>query len=136
MNKGAGLYFHPVADPIMEKIGKKGKTTEFIYHSPMAEEAILYFILYKFGKELPTEIQAYIDSFKETRTKTVTEVVKENVVEIVEDEATGEEKEVKKVVSKNVSTEVSYEYSRLVEEFGRDEKFLELLDSMSESNNL
>ena len=52
MNKGAGLYFHPVADPIMEKIGKKGKTTEFIYHSPMAEEAILYFILYKFGKEL------------------------------------------------------------------------------------
>ena len=30
MNKGAGLYFHPVADPVMEKIGKKGKTTEFI----------------------------------------------------------------------------------------------------------
>lgn len=135
MNKGAGLYFHPVSDPIMEKIGKKGKTTEFVYHLPMAEEAILYFILYKFGKELPTEIQAYIDSFKETRTKTVTEVVKENVVEIVKDEATGEEKEVKKVVSKNVSTEVSYEYSRLVEEFGRDEKFLELLDPMLEKKD-
>ena len=25
MNKGSGLYFHPVADPIMEKIGKKVK---------------------------------------------------------------------------------------------------------------
>ena len=59
MNKGAGLYFHPVADPIMEKIGKKVKTTEFIYHSPMAEEAILYFILYKFGKELPLKFNIY-----------------------------------------------------------------------------
>jgi NADH-quinone oxidoreductase subunit G len=42
MNKGAGLYFHPVADPVMEKIGKKGKTTEFIYHDAMVEESILY----------------------------------------------------------------------------------------------
>ena len=36
MNKGAALYFHPVADPVMEKIGKKGKTTDFIYHAPMS----------------------------------------------------------------------------------------------------
>ena len=48
----------------------------------MVEESILYFILYKFGKNLPTEIQSYIDSLKETRTKNFTEVVKENVVEI------------------------------------------------------
>lgn len=130
MNKGSGLYFHPVADPVMEKIGKKGKTTEFIYHDAMVEESILYFILYKFGKELPAEIQTYIDSLKETRTKTVTEVVKENVVEIVVDEATGEEKEVKKVVSKNVSTEVSYEYISLLADFGKDESFLALVDEM------
>ena len=130
MNKGAGLYFHPVADPVMEKIGKIGKTTDFIYHAPMAEESILYFILYKFGKNLPAEVQAYIDSKKETKTKTVTEVVKENVVEMVVDEATGEEKEVKKVVSKNVSTEVSYEMVSFVEDFERDEKFLDLVDEM------
>ena len=130
MNKGAGLYFHPVVDPVMEKIGKKGKTTEFIYHDAMVEESILYFILYKFGKELPAEIQTYIDSLKETKTKTVTEVVKENVVEIVVDEATGEEKEVKKVVSKNVSKEVSYEYISLLADFGKDEKFLDLIDEM------
>ena len=130
MNKGAGLYFHPVADPVMEKIGKKGKTTEFIYHDAMVEESILYFILYKFGKDLPAETQSYIDSLKETRTKTVTEVVKENIVEIVVDEATGEEKEVKKVVSKNVSTEVSYEYTSLVADFGKDENFLDLLNDM------
>uniref|UniRef100_UPI004048670C NADH-quinone oxidoreductase subunit G n=1 Tax=Aliarcobacter sp. TaxID=2321116 RepID=UPI004048670C len=130
MNKGAGLYFHPVSDPVMEKIGKKGKTTEFIYHDAMVEESILYFILYKFGKNLPAEIQTYIDSLKETKTKTVTEVVKENVVEIVVDEATGEEKEVKKVVSKNVSKEVSYEYISLLADFGKDEKFLDLINEM------
>ena len=130
MNKGAGLYFHPIADPVMEKIGKKGKTTEFIYHDAMVEESILYFILYKFAKDLPAEIKSYIDSFTQMRTKTVTELVKENVIEIVKDPETGEEKEVKKVVSKNVSTEVSYEYTTLVEDFGKDEKFLELLNDM------
>ena len=51
---------------------KKGKTKDFIYHAPMAEEAVLYFILYKFGKNLPVDIQAYIDSLKETRVKTLT----------------------------------------------------------------
>lgn len=130
MNKGAGLYFHPIADPIMEKIGKKGKTTEFIYHAPMSEEAILYFILYKFGKDLPADIKSYIDSLKETRVKTLTEVVKENVVEIVVDEATGEEKEVKKVVSTNVIKEISYEYISLLAEFGKDESFMDLIDEM------
>lgn len=130
MNKGSGLYFHPVADPVMEKIGKKGKTTEFIYHAPMAEEAILYFILYKFAKELPADVQSYIDSFRQTKTKTVIEEVKETVVEIVVDETTGEEKEVKKVVANKVSKEVSYEYTSLVEVFGKDEKFLDLVDEM------
>ncbi len=130
INKGSGLYFHPVADPIMEKIGKKGKTTEFIYHKPLSEEAILYFILYKFGKDLPSDVQEYIDSFKQTKTKIVVEEVKENVVEIVKDEATGEEKEVKKVVTNKVSKEVEFEYSTLVEAFGKDEKFLDLLEEM------
>ena len=130
MNKGSGLYFHPLADPIMEKIGKKGKTTEFIYHDAMVEESILYFILYKFAKNLPSDIQEYIDSFKEIKTKTVVEEVKETVVEIVVDEATGEEKEVKKVVTNKVSKEVEYEYTKLVESFGKDEKFLDLVDEM------
>jgi len=130
MNKGAGLYFHPIADPVMEKIGKIGKTTDFIYHAPMAEESILYFILYKFAKNLPSDIQEYIDSFKEIKTKTVVEEVKETVVEIVVDEATGEEKEVKKVVTNKVSKEVEYEYTNLVEVFGKDEKFLDLVDEM------
>ncbi|UTJ06408.1 NADH-quinone oxidoreductase subunit G [Arcobacter roscoffensis] len=130
MNKGAALYFHPVADPVMEKIGKKGKTTDFIYHDAMAQEAILYFILYKFGKDLPASIKEFIDSKTEKRTKTVVETVKEKVVEIVKDEETGEEKEVSKMVPKKVEKEVEFEYNSFIEEFGKDENFLELVDSM------
>jgi NADH-quinone oxidoreductase subunit G len=130
ISKGAGLYFHPVSDPVMEKIGKKGKTSDFIYHDPMIEESILYFILYKFGKDLPQNVQEYIDSLKETRTKTVTEDVKETIVEIVKDEETGEEKEVKKVVTNKVSKEVEYEYISLLEDFGKDIEFVELIDTM------
>lgn len=130
MNKGAALYFHPVSDPVMEKIGKKGKTTDFIYHDAMAQEAILYFILYKFGKDLPASIKEFIDSKTEMRTKTVVETVKEKVVEIVKDEETGEEKEVSKMVPKKVEKEVEFEYNVFIEEFGKDETFLELVDSM------
>ena len=130
MNKGAALYFHPIADPVMEKIGKKGKTTEFIYHNALAQESILYFILYKFGKDLPQNIKTYLESLSETRTKTVTEMIKEKVVEIVKNEETGEEKEVTKMVPKKVSKEVEFEYISLLEDFGKDETFIELIDTM------
>ncbi|WP_072682263.1 NADH-quinone oxidoreductase subunit G [Arcobacter sp. LA11] len=129
-NKGAAMYFHPVADPVMEKIGKKGKTTEFVYHKPLAEESILYLILNKFGKDLPENIQSYLDFLKETRTKTVTETVKETVVEVVKDEETGEEKEVKKVVPKKVKTEVEFEYTKLLDNLGQDETLLDTIDTL------
>ena len=129
-NKGAAMYFHPVSDPIMEKIGKKGKTTEFVYHKPLAEESILYLILNKFAKNLPENIQSYLDSLKETRTKTITETIKENVVEVVKDEETGEEKEVKKVVPKKVKKEVEFEYTKLLENIGQDESLLDTIDTL------
>jgi len=129
-NKGSGIYFHPIADPVIEKIGKKGKTTEFIYHKPLCEESILYFILNRFGKNLPENIQVYLDSFKETRKKTIVETIKETVVEIVKDEETGEEKEVKKIVPKKVKTEVEFEYTRLLDNIGQDESFLETIDTL------
>lgn len=130
MNKGAGLYFHPVGDPIMESIGKKGKTTEFVYHKPLAEESVLYFILDQFGKELPLNVQIYLDSLREKRVKTVTETIKETVVEMVTDKETGEEKEVKKVVPKKVSKEVEYDYTTLLDEMGSNESLLETIQTM------
>lgn len=127
-NKGTALYFHPVEDPVMEKIGKKGKTTQFVYHKPLVEESILYLILNRFGKDLPEDIQSYLDSLKETRTKTITETIKETVVEIVKNEETGEEKEVKKVVPKKVKKEVEFEYTKLLENIGQDETLLDSID--------
>ncbi len=129
-NKGSALYFHPVGDPIMEKIGKKGKSSEFVYHKPLCEESILYLILSKFGKDLPEAVQEYIDSLKETRTKTITETIKETVVEIVKNEETGEEKEVKKVVPKKVKKEVEFEYTKLLDFIGQDEKLLDTIDAL------
>jgi len=130
VNKGAGLYFHPIGDPIVEGFGKKGKTIETIAHKPLTEEAVLYFILDQFGKDLPTAIADYLASMRENRTKTVTETIKEQVIEIVKNEETGEEKEVKKFVPKKVSKEVEFTYTKLLDEFGSDESLLETIEVM------
>ncbi len=129
-NKGAALYFHPIADPIMELIGKKGKSSEFVYHKPLVEEAVLYLILDLFGKDLPESIQEIINSKREKRVKMVSETVKEKVVEIVKDEETGEEKEVSKMVPKKVSKEVEYEFTTLLDEIGKDESLLDTIKTM------
>ena len=130
MNKGAGLYFHPIGDPIVEGFGKKGKTIETIAHNVGAEEAILYFVLDQFGTDLPKDIEDYLASFRETRTRTVTETIKETVVEIVKDEETGEEKEVKKVVPKKVSKEIEFTYTKLLDLIGSDENLLVTIADM------
>jgi NADH-quinone oxidoreductase subunit G len=115
MNKGAGFYFHPVGDPIMDSLSKNFIS---INHAPGKEEAALYLILDLFGKELPQTLSEYLATFKEEKTKIVKEVVKENVTEIVKDEESGEEKEVKKVVSKTVEKEIKYTYNKLLEMVG------------------
>ena len=130
LNKGAGLYFHPLQDNTVEGFGKKGKTIETIFHNPLSEEAILYFILDQFAKDLPSDISSYLNSLRETRTKTVTETIKEKVVEIVKNEETGEEKEVTKMVPKKVSKEVEFTYTKLLDMFGSDESLLETIEAM------
>jgi NADH-quinone oxidoreductase subunit G len=130
LNKGAGLYFHPISDPVVEQFGKKGKTIETIATNVLSEEAVLYFVLDKFGKDLPSNIQSYLESLRETRTKTVTETIKEKVTEIVKDEETGEEKEVSKMVPKKVSKDVEYVYTKLLDIIGSDENLLDTIDSM------
>ncbi len=127
MNKGAGLYFHPMGD---NHIKGFSKNIETIASNPLSEEAILYFILDKFGKDLPSIVSEYLTSQNETRTKTVVETVKEEVVETVTDEETGETKEVTKMVPKKVSTEVEYVYSKLLDIIGADATLLETLETM------
>jgi NADH-quinone oxidoreductase subunit G len=130
LNKGAGLYFHPMIDTSVEGFGKAGKTIKSIANKALSEEAVLYFVLDQFAKDLPSEIQAYLDTFKETRTKTVTETIKETVVTIVKDEQTGEEKEVKKVVPKKVKKEVEFTYTKLLDIIGSDESLLSTIEDM------
>lgn len=129
-NKGASLYFHCVKDPIIESIGKKGKTTQTIYHKPLKEEFVLYFLLDLFAKDLPVYLQTHIDSFKETRTKTVAESKKEKVIEKTIDPETGEEKETSKIITVKTSNEVEYTYSLLLDEINADEKVLEIIEAM------
>ncbi|MCI0500631.1 MAG: NADH-quinone oxidoreductase subunit G [Epsilonproteobacteria bacterium] len=135
LNKGAGLYFHPLGDKTVEDFGKKGKTIETVFHAPLSEDAILYLILDQFGKNLPANTASYLESLKETKTKTITEVVKEKVTEIVKDEESGEEKEITKEVSKKVTKEVSYQTTKLIEMIGSDNSLLETIASMNEKKD-
>ena len=130
MNKGAGLYFHCLGDKHIEAFGKKGKTLETVMSKPFSENAILYFILDQFGKDLPSEVEEYLSSLREIRTKTVIETVKESVTQTVVDKETGESKEVKKMVSKKVPTEVEFTYTKLLDIIGSDATLLETLEVM------
>ncbi len=135
VNKGAGLYFHPVKDPVIEGLGKSIMT---MYHAPLQEEAVLYLILDLFAdkEKLPSEITQYLASFHSKKTVTVEEIIKEEVIEIVKvmkkNEETGEEEEVeqekKKMVPKKVSKEVEVDDNRLLEILGADDKFMEDLE--------
>ena len=117
MNKGAGIYFHPVGDTLVPTFGKNISIFE---HKPGDEESILLLILDLFANrdKLPDDVKSKLDGIKEKRVKTITEKVMEEVTETVVDKETGEEKEVTKKVPKNVEKEVEYEANTLVEKLG------------------
>ncbi len=137
MNKGAAMYFHPVADPVVESMGKNIMA---INHAPMQEEAVMYLILDLFAKKdvLPAEVAEYIASFHSMKTVTVTETVKEKFIEIVKEmkvnEETGEEEEIEveksKMVPKKVQKEVEVDDNRLLEIVGAPKKFDETMEKM------
>jgi len=119
MNKGAGLYFHPVGDNLVPTFGK---SVELFTHKVGLEEAALYLILDLFADadKLPEDVKSYIASFKSETTKTVKEKVMKDVTEKVVDEETGEEKEVTKKVPEMVEKEVTVEKNGLVELLGKE----------------
>lgn len=135
MNKGAGLYFHPVKDPIIEGLGKNIMTVE---HAPLQEESVLYLILDLFGdkEKMPKDVSEYLATFHSEKTVTVTETIKEKVVEkVIEkklNEETGEEEEVEveksKMVPKKVSKEVVVDENALLTMIGAEEDFSDKLE--------
>ncbi|SFV75520.1 NADH-ubiquinone oxidoreductase chain G [hydrothermal vent metagenome] len=135
VNKGAGLYFHPVADPVIDGLSKNIMS---IQHKPLQEELVLYLILDLFAdkEKLPKEIVDYLASFHSLKKETITETIKEKVVEkVIEkklNEETGEEEEVEvektKMVPKKVSKEVEVDHNRLLDLLNAPAKFNENLE--------
>ncbi len=134
VNKGAALYFHPVADPVVDGMSKNILS---INHKPLQEETALYLILDLFAdkSKLPTDIVEYLASFHSMKTVTVTETIKEKVVTVVKEmkvnEETGEEEEVEveksKMAPKKVSKEVEVDDNRLISMLGMKDDFNEVL---------
>ncbi|MDD2828228.1 MAG: NADH-quinone oxidoreductase subunit G [Sulfuricurvum sp.] len=120
MNKGAGLYFHPINDPVIEGMSKN--LTQ-LNHAPMMEEAALYLMLDLFGDKatMPTSVTEYLATFHSTKTITIEESVDEKVTETVVKKVLNEEsgveeevsEEVTKTIKKKVSKEVDVDENRL-----------------------
>lgn len=135
VNKGAGLYFHPLKDPVIEDLGKSIMT---MYHAPLQEEIVLYLILDLFAdkEKLPSEIVEYLASFHTKKTITVEEIIKEEITEIVKvmkiNEESGEEEEIeeekKKIVPKKITKEVEVDENALLEILGANDNFMEELE--------
>lgn len=112
MNKGAGLYFHPINDPVINDMSKN--VTQF-NHAAMMEEAALYLMLDLFGDKtaMPSEIVSYLATFHSIKTVTIEETIDEKVTEMVMkkvlNEETGVEEEVSEEVTKTVKKKVSKE---------------------------
>ena len=119
MNKGAGLYFHPIGDTLIPSFGKN---VACFTHKPGLEEAALYLVLDLFAdkEKLPEEVKNYLAGFKTTETKTLKEKVMKEVTETVVDEETGESKEVTKKVPEMVEKEVNVEKNGLIDLLGGD----------------
>jgi NADH-quinone oxidoreductase subunit G len=130
LNKGAGLYFHPVGDTLIPTFGK---TVESFNHKAGLEEAALYLILDLFAdkEKLPSDVKEYIESFKSTESRTVKEQVMKTVKEMVVNEESGEEEEVSKKVKETVEKEITVTINGLVNLLGGDsEKFDDAFEKM------
>ena len=137
MNKGGGIYFHPIKDPIIDSLGK---TVVSVNHKPLKEEAALYLILDMFAdkEKLPKSIAKFLDSLHYEKDKEIEETVKEKVkVKVkkkVKDEETGEEKEIEveeeKLVPKKVKKTIKIDYTKLLDMLDAPEDLMDRLEKV------
>ncbi len=131
MNKGTGVYFHPIADPI---VANYSKNLLSVTHRVGVEEAIAYLLLDLFGdkESMPKNMTEYLSHFHTSTKKIIQESIVEEIKEMVRDEETGEEKEVIKSITKLIDKEVEIDANSLVELVGAPvdlvEKMLKLAD--------
>ncbi len=119
LNKGAGLYFHPVGDTLIPTFGK---SVEVFNHKVGLEEAALYLVLDLFAdkEKLPSDVKEYLESFKKSSTKTIKEKEVKTVKEMVLNEETGKEEEVSKKVTEMIEKEIEVTTNGLVDLLGGD----------------
>ena len=129
MNKGAGVYFHPISDPIVDGYSKNLLS---VNHNVGSEEAIAYLLLDLFADKetLPKSVVSYLETFHKRSKKTIQESVKEEIKEMVKDEESGEEKEVTKTITKMVNKEIELDSNALVEMIGADEDLCEKITKL------
>lgn len=123
MNKGSGLYFHPLKDKGVEKYAKN-----FITHTHKSgdEEQILYFILQKFSNY--EGVRAKLDAYFVEEDKEIEESVSEEITELVsEKDANGNElqKEVKKTITQKIKKSIKVKRSVFAKNLGLDEDKLQ-----------
>lgn len=131
MNKGSGLYFHPLEDEGVKKYSKN-----FITHTHKAgdEEQILYFLLQKFSQD--ENIKKALEEFFIQESKEIEETINEEVIEkIIEKDEEGNEiqKEVKKLLPKKIKKTIEVKRSIFAKNLGIDENKLE--DLLLKKNN-
>lgn len=129
MNKGAGIYFHPVSDPV---VAGYSKNLLSITHKVGAEEAIAYLLLDLFAdkQSLPKSVVDYLATFHTLTKKTVQESIQEELKEIVKDEKSGEEKELVKSITKTVEKEIVCDHNALIEMIGAPEDVMEKISKL------
>ncbi|WP_187647831.1 NADH-quinone oxidoreductase subunit G [Nitrosophilus labii] len=137
MNKGGGIYFHPLKDSVIESLGK---SVVPVYHKPLKEEAALYLILEMFAdkEKLPKKISSYLESFHTQIDKEIEETIKEKVTQKVKkkvkDEETGEEKEIEveetKIVPKKVKKTIKVDHTKLLDMLDAPSNFMDKLEKV------
>ncbi len=135
MNKGAGLYFHPIKDPV---ISGMSKSVTQIAHKPLGEEMVLYLMLDLFGdkESMPSDIVEFLASFHTTKMKTIEETIDEEVTETVVkkvvDEESGQEREVSeeviKKVKKKITKEIEVDHNKIFDLLDAPEDFDDILE--------
>lgn len=133
INKGAGVYFHPIIDPIIEGYSKNMLG---VSHNAGSEEAIAYLLLDLFGdkEKMPKSIVDYLATFHKTEQKVIQESIKEEIKEMVANE-NGEEKEVVKTITKTVDKIVEVDTNGLVEIIGAKADLIENITKLLEKKD-
>ena len=115
MNKGAGLYIHPVKDTVLEGFSKN---LVAMTNKIGSEEAVMYLILDLFAdkEKLPAATRDYLAGFHSSETITVKETVKEKQLQKVMEKQTNDEgEEVEVEVEKEVMVAVEKEVQKTID---------------------